>query len=58
MYDGSAAYFDAAIIQTAVVEFALNIQPICLPEEASTDVDKFEDKGMQLVGNNLRSFIL
>jgi hypothetical protein len=40
------------------VEFALNIQPICLPEEASTDVDKFEDKGMQLVGNNLRSFIL
>jgi hypothetical protein len=30
-YDGVAAYFDIALIETATVEFTKFISPICLP---------------------------
>ncbi len=50
MYDGEKAYFDVGIIVTKTVEFTKNIVPICLPTNASTDLDKYDRDFVELVG--------
>jgi hypothetical protein len=50
LFTNPNAYFDVAIVETDKdVALSPLVQPICLPE-ASTDVDKYEDKTMHLTG--------
>ena len=49
-YDGTLAYFDVGIIQTEEVEFSETVQPICLPDTFSVDMDKYKDNSVELVG--------
>ncbi len=50
MYDREKAYFDVGIIMTETVEFTKTIQPICLPTNASIELDKYARHYMELVG--------
>jgi hypothetical protein len=50
MYDGKTAYFDVGIILTEKVEFTKTIRPICLPANASIELDKYANHYTQLVG--------
>ena len=44
------AYYDVAIITTESVDFSIDIQPVCLPSESSTDVKKFNNYHVDLLG--------
>jgi hypothetical protein len=50
LYNHPNAYFDIAIITTDNVEFTNKIQPICLPKYSSTDVHKYDEKHVDLLG--------
>jgi hypothetical protein len=50
MYDGETAYFDVGIIMTDAVDYSNTITPICLPTNASIELDKYAKHSMDLVG--------
>ncbi len=56
MYDGEKAYFDVGIIITETVEFTQTIQPICLPANASIELDKYARNYMEIVGKIQTNF--
>jgi hypothetical protein len=45
-----AAYFDVALIRTERIEITNFVRPVCLPESSSTDVDKYKNDQMHLLG--------
>jgi hypothetical protein len=57
LYDGEKAYFDVGIILTDFVEFNKTIQPICLPTNASIELDKYARQFTELVGK-IQAFIV
>jgi secreted trypsin-like serine protease len=50
LYNYKTAYFDIAIITTENIKFTVNIQPICLPENSSNDVHKYDRDQVDLLG--------
>lgn len=50
LYDGETAYFDVGIIMTDAVDYSNTITPICLPTNASIELDKYAKHSMDLVG--------
>ena len=57
MYDGETAYFDVGIILTDYVRYTKTIQPICLPTNASIELDKYARQFTELVGK-IQAFIV
>ena len=49
-YDGVASYYDVAILETASVTFSTAISPVCLPENPSNDIHKYDNDHVQLTG--------
>jgi len=49
-YNYKNSYFDIAIITTDNIDFTINIQPICLPEYSSTDIHKYDNNHVELLG--------
>jgi len=49
-YDGETAYFDVGIILTDYVRYTKTILPICLPTNASIELDKYARHFTELVG--------
>jgi len=50
LYDGEKAYFDVGIILTDYVRYTKTILPICLPTNASIELDKYANDFMELAG--------
>jgi secreted trypsin-like serine protease len=50
LYNYKTVYFDIAIITTENIKFTDFIQPICLPENYSTDVHKYDRDQVDLLG--------
>jgi hypothetical protein len=49
-YDGVSAYYDVAILTTKEMTFTRAISPICLPEDVSYDVNKYDNDLAELIG--------
>jgi secreted trypsin-like serine protease len=51
-YDTKHAYFDVAVLEldTDAVEYNNGIQPVCLPDQSSSDVNNHEGKLVTLTG--------
>jgi secreted trypsin-like serine protease len=50
LYNYKTAYFDIAVITTESIKFTVNIQPICLPDNSSKDVHKYDRDQVDLLG--------
>ncbi len=50
LYNYKSSYFDVAIITSDKINFTIGIQPICLPESSSTDVHKYDQYSVLLLG--------
>ena len=55
-YSNRKAYFDVAVLHTKGVKISSEIssflQPVCLPDESSTNRDEYARNEMQLVGKS------
>ena len=50
-YVSGQAYFDAAVLSfDEPVNYSPEIQPLCLPDEATDEQDKFVDRAVSLAG--------
>jgi hypothetical protein len=49
-YDYKSSYFDIAVLETKNIQISRRINPVCLPERISYDVDKYNNNQAQLVG--------
>ena len=49
-YDGKSAYYDVAILETKPVIFSRAILPVCLPNSPSDDIEKYDDRSVELIG--------
>ena len=49
-YEKGLAYYDAALLKIAYIEFTFFIRPICLPTTSSLDPYKYDDKLASVTG--------
>jgi len=49
-YNGKSSYFDVAIFETEAVKISTSVSPVCLPDEVSDDVNKFDNDQAELLG--------
>ncbi len=50
LYNNNSSYFDIAIITSDIIKFTIGIQPICLPESSNTNVHKYDQYSVDLLG--------
>ncbi len=49
-YTKGPAYFDVAVLTTNKIIFSEFISPVCLPDSASEDIDKYKNDYVDLIG--------
>ena len=49
-YNRVSSYYDVAVLKTTKITFSRAKIPVCLPESASYDVNKYDDKFAELIG--------
>ena len=54
-YVTGLAYFDVAILETEPLNVSTSIQPICLPVQATGNLDDYEELEVQLIGWGAKS---
>ncbi len=49
-YNGKSSYFDIAVLETEEIEISNKINPVCLPESISYDINEYKNDQAQLLG--------
>jgi len=49
-YDGVSAYYDVAILKTNEITISRAINPVCLPEGISHEINKYDNDLAELIG--------
>jgi hypothetical protein len=55
-YDKVTAYYDVAVLQIEdSIEFSNAVGPICLPQESSEDIHKFDNNHAEIIGRGSKN---
>ena len=49
-YNGKAAHFDVAVLETDNIDFTESIYPVCLPQNKSANYNEYDEKAAELIG--------
>ena len=49
-FDGNSPYFDVAILEAEKISFSRFISPVCLPEDVSYNLKKYDNHHVDLIG--------